>query len=393
MRRQWRRWFAIGPVAALAAFIACGDDELGTVRARPDGGDAAADADAGPQELLACGVPVPSTYTSPNLAANAKEELDLKARFEELEAKMRAAEGANVSVVTAAELRAIYEAGTPSLKSISTPAAQALVESYFTAFGDANQKTWTPDLPESEAGAPTGGKYENGYYFSASGVDLREATEKTLLGGAWFNHALVVASGPKTEATIDRLLVSFGASPALANRTDADAGDEADELIAEYASKRDDKSQTKPGPYRKIARALIRAKTAAAAGDKCADDLSASLSIYFAEWERVTYATAIYYLNSAAANALAQPPKGPAALHAFGEALGLVQSFKGLAQDRRRITDLQIDDVLSKIGAATPYQLVTKSADRVPKLVEGINAIAVVYGFTPDEVESFKKAF
>lgn len=385
----------LAPAVALALAVACGEaacgnDELGTVRTRPDAGDAATEGGGGP-ELLACGAPVPSSYESANLEANAKEEIDLKAHFLELDAKMMAAEGASTSVVTATELRGIFQAGTPSLKDVSTPAAQAVVDSYFTAFGEANQKTWTPDMPGSEAGAPTGGKYEGGSYVSAVGLDLHQATNATLLGGALFDHALVVASGPKTEATIDKLLVVFGASPKLVDG--ADAGSDSDALLAAYASMRDDKSSDKPGPYRLVARALLHAKAAAAAGDKCADDLAAALTVYFAEWEKVTYASAIYALNAAAASALAQPPKGPAALHAFGEAIGFVQSFKGLPQDRRKITDLQIDDVLAKIGAAAPYELLTKPDERAPKLVDGINAIAVVYGFTPDEVEAFKKAY
>src|SRR5438876_381249 len=82
-----------------------------------------------------------------------------------------------------------------------------------TAVGDAVGKTWSPDLPESEAGAPTGGKYGGDAIVSSIGLDLRTATEKVVLGGALYNHALVLVSGPVTQATVDRLLAIFGASP------------------------------------------------------------------------------------------------------------------------------------------------------------------------------------
>lgn len=390
MRTSLIRFASLAALTVAAIAVACGEDEVGTVRVRPDGGAITDAGDAGEQEVLACGVVVPTAYASTNLAANAKEELELKDRFKQLSAKMASAEGTNNTVVTAAELRAIYEAGTPSLKSISTSAASALVDGYFTAFGEASQKVWTTDLPESEAGAPTGGKYEGQSYVSSTGTDLRAATERVLLGAAFFNHALVLASGPVTEATVDRLLVTFGATPKLANSTTA--GDDADELIAAHASKRDDKSQM-TGSYRRIAKALVRMRAAAGAGEKCSEDLRVALNLYFTEWERVTYASSIYALNVAAASALASPPKGAVALHAYGEALGFVSSFKGVTQDRRKITDLQIDDVLSKIGATTPYQLVTKANERAPRLVDGINAIAVVYGFTPTEVDAFKKEY
>lgn len=390
MRTSLIRFASLAALTVAAIAVACGEDEVGTVRVRPDGGTLADGGDAGDQEVLACGVVVPAAYTSTNLAANAKEELELRDRFEQLSAKMRSAEGTNNTVVTAGELRGIYEAGTPSLKSISTSGAQALVDGYFTAFGDASQKVWTADLPDSEAGAPSGGKYEGQAYVNAIGIDLRAATENVLLGAAFFNHALVLASGPVTEATVDRLLVTFGATPKLSNSTTA--GDDADELIAGYASKRDDKASM-TGSYRRIAKALVRMRAAAGAGEKCSEDLRVALNLYFSEWERVTYASAIFSLNAAAAGALASPPKGQVALHAYGGALGFVSSFKGVTQDRRKITDLQIDDVLSKIGATTPWQLVTKANERAPRLVDGINAIAVVYGFTPTEVDAFKKEY
>jgi hypothetical protein len=392
--------FALGTALAAAGIVvACGEDTA-TVRERTDGGGAADGGDGG-VAYLACGVPVPATYDSPAFATNAKEELDLKARYDDLESRMKAAEGASTSIVAASELRAIYEQGTPSLKSVSTSSTQAVVDGYFTALGDAMGKTWTPESAEpadaGEAGAPApsvGGKYVGGtYYFSPIGVDLRESAEKMLLGGAFYNHALVLAGGPVTEATVDRLLASFGASTKLVGNTTADAGDEADELLAEYASKRDNKSSEKLGPYRRMRFALLSMKAAAAAGSKCNDDLQAAVKVFLAEWEKATYATAIYYLNDAAAKALANPPKTESALHVYGEALGFVQSFKGIAADRRKITDAQIDELLAKMGATTPYQLATRTSDRVPKLIETINAIAAIYGWTPDEVDAFEKAF
>ena len=123
MRTSLVRFASVAALTVAAIAAACGEDEVGTVRARPDGGTAATDGgDAGEQEMLACGVLVPAVYASTNLAANAKEELELKDRFEQLVAKMRSAEGTNNTVVTGGELRAIYEAGTPSLRSISTSA-------------------------------------------------------------------------------------------------------------------------------------------------------------------------------------------------------------------------------------------------------------------------------
>lgn len=396
--RNFRKLSLVLALGVAAAVAACGDDD-NIVRERPDGGSAEASIDAAVEAgpgTLACGVTVPATYESPNFAVNAKAELDMKARFTELQQKMKSAEGTGTAVVTAAELNAIFTAGTPSLRFVSTAAAQARVDDYITQFGAiavAGGKTWTPADATAEAGAPNGGKYESANIFSATGVDLREGIAKTLLGGALYNHAVALSTGAITEATVDQFLAVFGATTKLANRTDADAGlDEKDELVAEYAARRDSKVGA-PGPYRKIKGALLVAKAAAAGGEKCRADLDAALKVYFKEWEKASYLTVIFYLNAAASSATANPIKGAAALQGFGEAAGFVQSFKGIPQDRRLITDAQIDKLADSIGAATPYKLVTDTASRLVAFNDAFLQIGAIYGLTSLEIEEAKKTY
>ena len=399
MRNFRKLSFVVVLAGVGVAIAACGDDD-NLVRTRPDGGgfDASLDApvETGPG-MLGCGVTVPTTYESPMFALNAKEELDLKARYNELAEKMKSAEGAGVAVVTGAELQAIFTAGAPNLRSISTAATQARVDEYLLAFGSiavAGGKTWTPADAVAEGGAPSGGKYESANIVSAVGLELREATAKTLLGGALYSHALALAGGPITEATIDRLVAVFGATTKFASRTDADAGlDEKDELAAELASQRDNKASGTPGPYRKVRGALLVAKAAAAGGEKCRPDLDAALKIYFLEWEKASYATVIFFLNAAATNATSAPVKGSAALHAFGQATGLIQSFKGIPQDRRKITDAQIDSLLDRVGASAPYKLITDTSTRVVAFNTAFQDVGAIYGLTQTEIEDAKKQY
>jgi hypothetical protein len=396
-----RAFFFISSLASILVTQACGDDD-NTVRPRLDGGtdgNVAVDAGDGGRGALACGATIPTTYASTGLDTNAKVEKDFREHFEELEDKMKATEGASTTTVTAAELKAIYNEGSPSLRSVSTTSAQATIDGYLDEYGAAIGKTWAPADADKDGGAATGGKYSlpgapnTAFHFSAVGVDLREATEKTILGGALYNHVVGLVAAPITDATIDRLLVAFGASINLANRTDADAGTDKDELIAEYASKRDDKSSPTPGIYRKIKTALLTMKAAVAAGDKCKAELDAAVTTFLAEWEKATYATAIFYLNDAANKAVAASPNGPSILHSFGEALGFVQSFKGVPQGKRKISDTQIDALLVKIGATSPYKLITAFGERVLKLNDAVNDIAAIYGFSAGEIEAFKKSF
>ena len=367
---------------------ACAEESV-RVAERPDGSSITDD--GGVPTVLTCGVLVPTVYTSANFQPNAQEELDLRQRLLGIDAQMGAAEGNGTSIVTSATLKTIYELGTPNLRSISTSSATSLSDTYFAAFGDAQAQPWSPDLPESDAGSPKGGKYQ-GEYMSSLGLAIHPASVKTLLGGALYNHVLVVASGPITEATVDRFVASFGSTPALLGRTGADAGGDADLFLAAYATQRDDPSQP-TGPYRRMRGALLAAKAAAAAGSVCQADLTAAISVFLASWERVTYASAIFALNDAAAKALAGPQQSRAALHSYAEALGLIQSFRGIAADRRTITDAQIDDLVSRMNAALPYALVTHAGDAVPKLVETIQTIAGIYAFSPADVQRFEKQF
>jgi hypothetical protein len=373
-------------VGTLLIGAACGDDEA-LVRLRLDSG-VTAPPDAGNDAALACGAVLPLTYESPAFAANVAIELAFTQRVAEIDTKMKAAEGASDAGAPAADLKAIFNAGAPSLRAVSTTAAQSIVDSNFDAFEAALGKEWKPVDAEQDGGAPAGGKYGE-HYFSATGVDLRQVTTATILGGTLYNYVLGLVAAPVTDATIDRLLAAFGASPAFAHSTNADAGADADRLVAALAADRDDPTSATPGPYRKVQASLFTMKAAVAAGDKCKTELDAAVATYLLEWERATYASAIHYLNAAAVTA-ADPLKGSEALHAFGEALGLIQSFKGLPE-RRKITDAQIDALLAKIGDASAFQVVTRAGDRALKLNEAINDIALYERFAPAEVEAFRK--
>lgn len=379
-------------LASAASFTAC-TDEVHVPRLRPDGGELDADVDASFTDGgLSCGFPVPDVYESAAFATNAKPELDLRARLDELDARMAGAEGTEGTPVTGPELQAIFTAGAPSLRSLATAAAQANVDGYLAAFGDGASATWSP-LDAEDGGTSAPGEYEDAIVVSGVGTALRRATRETLLAGTFYNHALALTSGPITEATIDELVAAFGASPSFAGFSDGDAGDARDVLSAAHAADRDDALAAAPGVYRRVAAALLRAKAAVRGGPDCRPDLDAALAVYFADWERATYLTVIYALSQAATHASATPQRGPQALEAFADAIGLAQSFKGIPQDRRHITDAQIDALLARVGAAAPYELVTRSSERVVAFNTAYQDIGAIFGLTQREVEDAKKIF
>lgn len=380
----------------MGASFGC-DDPSVVVRERPDGGGASVD--AGESGTLACGAVVPSTYESPSFATNAAQELDLRARAFEIDRKMLATEGTSTAILTSAELSAAFTAGSPSLRAVATPFTQSTLDRYFDEYGDAIGRTWKPDSVSADAGADdtgvpaTGGKYDNAFHVSAVGLDLRRATARTLLGGAFYQHAVSLVSGGVSEATLDQLLASYGASTTFADRTDDDAGATRDALSAELASERDDATSTTPGFYRQIRGDFLVAKAAVGRGDACRADLDAALARLFDAWERTLYASAVYDLNAAASFSSSTPPKGAAALRSFGSAVGLIQGLRGVPQERRKITDAQIDALLAKIGVDEPYDVALGSAGVATSFTGAIQDIARIYGFSQSDVESFKKQF
>lgn len=384
----------LGLAACFGAFLvanACGEDEA-LVRPRLDAGtpDAAASGDGG---TLSCGAPRPTEYLSANFETNAAAEIGLGNAFDQLSEKLRTpAEGDGGVAVTAADLKTLYGTGAPSLRSVSTPATQTAVEASFDAFEKAFGKAWSPTDADQDAGAATGGQYGD-WFVSPAGADLREAATKALLQGALYNQVLAITASPVNDAGIDRLLALFGATRAFAGRTDADAGLLRDRLIAEYASNRDDKQSTPPGPYRAVRDALLDMKAAASGGDKCASDLAVAVRVFREQWEKTVWASAIFYLNQAVATITTDPSKGPEALHAFGSALGFIQSFSGVPETSRKMNDAQINALLTNVGAASPWKLVTAVGETAPKLTSAIKDIQQFQGLSDTEVESFKKAF
>lgn len=374
--------------AALGA-SACGEEDA-TVRPRLNGNGNPTTDGGGEGGALACGVAIPEVYVSPNFAANAAVELAFANSLAALDTKMASTEGSATATVTASELGGLYNAGAPSLRGASSSVSQGLVDGYLTAFGNAQGKTWEPKDAQADGGAVNGGKFKGLFYESPTGLDLRAATNKAILGGALYNNAVGIIAGGLTDVSVDKLLALFGAATSLSSRTDVDAGADGDRLVAELASKRDDKSQP-TGIYRRVRTALLTMKATVGNAD-CKADLDAATAAYLLGWEQATYASAVFSLNAAATNAV-NPDSAALTLHSFGDAVGLIQSFKGLPADKRLISDSQIDVIVAGLKVDSAFTLITDPGTRTLDLTSAINNIAIYEKFDPAQIESFKKSF
>jgi len=372
-------------VAAALALAACGTS---TTANPSDGGITA---DGGAPHACALGT-LPTTYEAASFEANTVVERDIITRFNTFQQPMKDAE-ANLAIVpTEAALQALFTAGAPSLKSLTTTYYAARVDALITAFVAAAGKDWTPAEPVPAAG----GKYGN-WLFTPRGLDIRQGIEKGMFAATFYNHALTLMGGAVTAATVDRILALFGAHPSFPN--DSGAATHPDRLIAQYAERRDKKDAQSPGYYVQMKSAFITARAAAALPD-CTAQRDAAFATIRGLAERVLFSTVIFYLNDAGAKlgkASPTPAELASGLHSYGETEAFVHGWRMLPQASRTITDVQLDEILALIGApvtgdVTSYKLVTSGATELPKLTQAITRIAQIYGFSAQQIEDFKVA-
>lgn len=333
----------------------------------------------------------PAVYESEGWDGNVAVELDVIARFNALLQPMKDAEASATILPTAASLMGLFDAGEPSLKSLTTPYYATQIENWLSQFEMATGKSFSPAEPPPSAG----GIWEQ-WIFNERGTDLRQAIEKGMYGAMHYAHAAALATDSPDAASVDRMLAIYGAHPSFPH--DDQATSNPDRFTAQYATRRDDVNRATPGLYRKIKSAFIGARSAAAVGEACSNVRDSATGAILDGWERVLFATVIYYANDATKKIATDPPTDAllaSGLHGLGEATGFVHGFRQMATASRHITDAQIDELLellnaSATGPVNTYRFATDAANELPKLEQVIGRIQTIYGFSDVEIEDFK---
>jgi hypothetical protein len=354
-----------------------------------------------------CGLVIPDAYDGTSFAVNAAEELDVRARFNALLAPMKSAESNLAVRPTAEELEQLFDDGSPSLRSLTTPYYAGKIHGWLVAFAAAAGNEWTPSEPPSGPGGryggiPTGGTTAAYWIFSARGTDLRQAIEKGMFGAMQYARAHALMRQARTPADVDRVLALYGAHPDFPQSDKGGDGGvpNPDVWTAQYAKRRDDKSKPEPGLYRRIKEHFVRAQAAAKRGD-CQADLDDALSDLRKDWEKTIFATVVFYLHDAIKKASVSSPTAgdlAAALHSYGELVAFVHGWRTLPPDSRTITDAQIDGLLASLGApesgdSLAYTLVTDTAAMLARLQAAIATVGQIEGFSAAELEAFKVSY
>jgi hypothetical protein len=355
--------------------------------ARPDGGVMPGTAACSPRD--------PNTYPNENFDVTVAAELALRTRLAAVNGPMAAAEMDLMMKPTPDSLKMAFAAGMPSLRSVTTAYYAARIEALFDSFAASAGMMWMPASPPPA----TGGKFAS-WIFDKNGVDLRQSVEKGVFGAAFYNHALGLMKGPVTAETVDRLVAAFGAHASFPMSDNAMTPNR-DVQAAQYAKRRTNPMAGTPGMYPRIKSTLIAARVAAMGGAACKTELDRALKSFREQWEKVLFATVIYYANNArtslAKDAATAMDIG-SALHGLGEGMSFAHGFKGLPADGRIVTDAQIDELLALFnapaqGEASVYKFATDTAAEVGKLGKIIDKVQMIYGFTAAEVEGFKSSY
>ncbi len=331
-------------------------------------------------------------YPDEGFATNAAAEIELQDRFEAIANKM---DEATTAHPTANELEALFAEGTPSLKSITLPAAYSHLTDLFAGVELAASNVWQPVDPPSGHGGVYGR-----FLFSERGVDLGETVEKVIFSTSHYARAVSLMTDTAAVADVDRMLALFGTTPAFPM---GDSGEVVtkDKFAAKYAKRRTDPSATIPGPYLAIKSAFINARVAVAGGDACVTERAAAFSDIRAQWERTLLSTAINYLNAAAltlAKANLTETEKSSSLHMIGEGVGFLRGLRILPAQHRLITDAQLDQVLTTLGGSSlagseAFRFVTASETTVGRLTAAVEQIQTARKFSEDEVATFKSSF
>ncbi|MBK8259711.1 MAG: hypothetical protein IPK82_44520 [Polyangiaceae bacterium] len=352
---------------------------------------------------LACPINSDAEYDGTSFDTNAAEVLAIRSQAGALNSAMSAAEADLTVKPTLAELTALYEAGSPSVKSLTNPYYGEKILASLTAFEAAAGNEWKPAATPSGPG----GKYGS-YIFTSTGVDLRQAVDKGLFGSLFYLYMANLTNTTIDAAALDGLLAAFGAHPTFPG--DSSAMTNPDKLFAQYAERRSPKDPNdaskpmdpqNPGPYFRIKNHFVRAQQAIKAGAACDTVRDEAIQAILSESERVIFSTVIFYLNDAAVKLTkegATDAELAGGLHGYGETIAFIHGFRMLPQDARTITDAQIDELLTQINApvdgdVSAHLFLTDGATHVPKLLSAISKVAEIYGWDAQDIESFKTAY
>jgi hypothetical protein len=338
---------------------------------------------------------IATTYNDANFATQASTQTAVVTQLVNItnEAKKGRVNG---TLVTKTALDNLFNAGNPSLSGVSTSYFKGKLEGtngWFDELAKASGGTYTPSATIQVQGGTFGG-----YLFDENGLEMEQMIEKGMFGAVLYKHFTDLITGNITEETPHKIIAIFGAKPAFANSGSNNVtADKRDLAMANYASRRDKNDGN--GFYAQFKKQILKLQSAIKAGNDYNQERNEAIAELKLIWEKVNKATIINYCHAVIAtmsSTTTTDAQKASALHAYGECVGFIHGWRTIAQDQKRITDTQIDEILTLLNAphnATPtsFKFITDPTNELPKLQQIITKIQQIYGFTTQEIEDFKK--
>ncbi|MFN3560519.1 MAG: hypothetical protein ACK4XY_04215 [Chloroherpetonaceae bacterium] len=353
---------------------------------------------------------IPSVYDSTGYTANVATESQVSSELAALTSRMQVGRHMD-STVTLAALQNLYNGTT--LRTVTGASYQSKIDVALTELARASGKgvryAWE-NAPTGDGGvipSTVGGRA--GYLFDENVLELEQVVEKGLFAAAMYNHAVsLISAGNITEATIHKLVEIYGAKPGFGNN-ERNSDPNRDRFSAQYAARRSDSANAN-SLYAQIKRNLITAQAAVKGGSAFNAQRDQALADFKLNWEKALMATVINYCHSTLAG-LTQANRDDAvvasAMHAYGECIGFLSGWKAVPANQRRITDAQIDELLSLLRApfdqtasAQSYLFLSNNSATAQLFrLDGrndpntgvIERLAQIYGFSNAEVEDFRR--
>jgi hypothetical protein len=190
-----------------------------------------------------------------------------------------------------------------------------------------------------------------------------------------------------TSESTQNLIALFGASPRFSNSDKAT--NSPDLLSAAYAARRDKNDGN--GLYSEFKRNIIAMQAHQRAGSNYNNETLSERKSVLLAWEKAIMATVVNYCFSSHTKLTMTNPTendNGAALHAISENIGFIFGLKAVSE--KKITNAQIEELLSLLKSNKPAVFVTDAFTNAPALLQVIGRIKVIYGFTEQEIEDFK---
>lgn len=340
------------------------------------------------------GLEVPTSYVSANYDQNTATEYAVRSQYAAFSTYMKSAEVVGVTL-DASELNTRFAVnGNVTIADITAPYYKNLIEN--TLFAELVSSAGNEYDPFNGATAEEGGVY-GARLLNRRAKETLEEVQKGLFSAALYNHILTLMEGDISLEEVDRMIAIYGAHPNFPNTNTAANTATPDALIALYAARRDKNDGN--GLYTRTRDQFIRLRAAIAAGSSYNSDRDAAVAEIKSLIEKAIMATVINYGHGALTKLTTSNPPATTisgGLHDLGEAVGFTHGWKSIPQSQRRITDAQIDEILTLLLAPAGqegemYRFVTDGVNTLGNITDMIALIQNIYGFSNQEVEDFRQ--